>query len=60
VRVSSTARIHFQRNRYSVPIRHTHRVVSLRIYPAELVVVADGAVVPAMNAVSNATQRITT
>lgn len=45
VRVSATALIHFQRNRYSVPTRHAHRVVSLRIYPAELVVVAEGEVV---------------
>lgn len=45
VRVSSTALIHFQRNRYSVPTQQAHRVVSLRIYPAELVVVADGEVV---------------
>ena len=45
VRVSATALIHFQRNRYSVPTTHAHRVVSLRIYPAELVVVANGAVV---------------
>ncbi len=44
-RVSATALIHFQRNRYSVPTRHAHRVVSLRIYPAELVVVAEGKVV---------------
>ena len=45
LRVSATALIHFQRNRYSVPTTHAHRVVSLRIYPAELVVVANGAVV---------------
>lgn len=41
VRVSSTALIHFQRNRYSVPTEFAHRVVSLRIYPTELVIVAD-------------------
>lgn len=41
-RVSTTALIHYQRNRYSVPAEHAHRVVSLRIYPAELVVVAEG------------------
>jgi hypothetical protein len=45
VRVSATALVHFQRNRYSVPTQQAHRVVSLRIYPAELVVVADGEVV---------------
>lgn len=43
VRVSTTALIHYQRNRYSVPAEHAHRVVSLRVYPAELVVVAEGA-----------------
>lgn len=40
-RVSTTALITFQRNRYSVPAEYAHRVVSLRIYPAELVIVAD-------------------
>jgi transposase len=42
VRVTSTALIHFQRNRYSVPAEHAHAVLSLRIYPAELKLVADG------------------
>lgn len=42
VRVSATGLIHVQRNRYSVPTEHAHRVVSLRIYPFELVVVAEG------------------
>jgi len=42
IRVSSTALIHFQRNRYSVPSDYAHRVISLRIYPAELRLVADG------------------
>jgi transposase len=42
VRVSSTSLIHFQRNRYSVPTPYAHRVVSLHIYPATLVLVADG------------------
>lgn len=41
VRVSSTSLIHFQKNRYSVPTAYAHRVVSLHIYPTELVVVAD-------------------
>jgi transposase len=45
VRVSATALIHFQRNRYSVPTRHVNDVLSLRIYPTELVLVADGIVV---------------
>ena len=42
VRVSSTGLIHVQRNRYSVPTEYAHRVVSLRVYPFELVVVAEG------------------
>ena len=42
IRVSSTALIHFQRNRYSVPAEYAHRVISLRIYPAYLKMVADG------------------
>lgn len=42
VRVSATSLIHFQRNRYSVPTPHAHSVVSLRIYPESLVVVANG------------------
>ena len=42
VRVSSTALIHFQRNRYSVPAEHAHAVLSLRVYPTELRLVAEG------------------
>ncbi|HRD14754.1 MAG TPA: IS21 family transposase, partial [Mycobacterium sp.] len=42
VRVSSTALVHFQRNRYSVPTDHAHRVISLRIYPDALQFIADG------------------
>ena len=42
VRVSSTALIHFQRNRYSVPNELAHRVISLRIYPERLQLVAEG------------------
>ena len=42
VRVTSTALIHFQRNRYSVPAEHAHHVLSLRIYPAELRLMAEG------------------
>jgi hypothetical protein len=43
VRVSATALIHYQRNRYSVPCEWVNTVVSLRAYPARLVVVsADG------------------
>jgi transposase len=41
VRVSATGLIHVHRNRYSVPTEYAHRVVSLRVYPFELVVVAD-------------------
>lgn len=40
-RVSSTSLIHFERNRYSVPTPYAHRVVSLHIYPGQLVIVAD-------------------
>lgn len=39
VRVSPTALITFERNRYSVPVDYAHKVVSLHIYPTELVVV---------------------
>jgi transposase len=41
-RITSTALFHFQKCRYSVPTAYAHRVVSLRIYPAVLVIVADG------------------
>jgi hypothetical protein len=41
-RVSATALVHLQRNRYSVPTQFAHRVVSLRLYPTELIVMADG------------------
>ncbi|MDB5800592.1 MAG: integrase core domain protein [Rhodocyclales bacterium] len=41
-RVSSTALVHLQRNRYSVPAEYAHRVISLRIYPNTLLMVADG------------------
>ena len=46
-RVSSTALVHLQRNRYSVPSEHAHEVVSLRLYPDLLEVVADNARVAA-------------
>jgi len=44
VRVSSPGLIHFHRNRYSysVPTEYAHRVISLRIYPAEMMMVVDG------------------
>jgi transposase len=41
-RVSATGLVHLHRNRYSVPTEFAHRVVSLRVYPAELVVTAEG------------------
>lgn len=40
-RVSATGLVHLHRNRYSVPTEFAHRVVSLRVYPCELVVTAD-------------------
>ena len=40
-RVSSTSLVHLQRNRYSVPTEHAHEVVSLRLYPDRLEVVAE-------------------
>lgn len=42
-RVSSTALVHLQRNRYSVPTEHAHEVVSLRLYPDRIDVVAENA-----------------
>ena len=42
VRVTSTALVHFQRNRYSVPAEHAHAVLSLRVYPSELRLLAEG------------------
>jgi transposase len=42
VRVSATALIHYQRSRYSVPAELEHQVISLRVYPWELVLVAEG------------------
>jgi heme-degrading monooxygenase HmoA len=44
-RVSATSLIHWQRNRYSVPVECAHKAISLRIYPQELVVVHDEQVV---------------
>ncbi|MEZ5539233.1 MAG: IS21 family transposase [Pseudomonadales bacterium] len=40
-RVTGTALIHVQRNRYSVPVEYAHKVVSVRVYPEELVIVHD-------------------
>ena len=42
VRVSATALVHLQRNRYSVPTRYVNEVLSLRVYPDTLVLVTDG------------------
>ncbi len=42
VRVSATGLIHFQRNRYSAPTRHVNAILSLRVYPEQLVLMADG------------------
>lgn len=42
VRVSSTGLIHLERNRYSVPSDYAHQVVSLRLYPAHIEIVAEG------------------
>jgi transposase len=41
-RVTATALVHCLRNRYSVPSEYAHKVVSLRLYPTEVVAVADG------------------
>jgi hypothetical protein len=43
LRVSSTALVHLQRNRCSVPSEHAREVVSLRLYPDRLGVVAESA-----------------
>jgi hypothetical protein len=43
-RVSPTCLLHFERNRYSVPASYANRPVSLRVYAARLVVVAEGQV----------------
>jgi transposase len=41
-RVSSTALVHLERNRYSVPTEHAGSAVSLRLYHDRIVAVADG------------------
>jgi transposase len=45
LRVSPTGLIHIQRNRYSVPIGLAHEMVSVRLYPHEIAVVANNLVV---------------
>lgn len=44
-RVSSTCLITFEHNRYSVPASFANRVISLRVYPERLVIVAEAKVV---------------
>ena len=44
-RVSSTCLITFEHNRYSVPASFANRTISLRVYPARLVIVAEAHVV---------------
>ncbi len=41
VRVSATSPIHCQRNRYSVPTRYVNALLSVRIYPTQLVLMAE-------------------
>jgi len=43
-RVSPTCLIHFERNRYSVPASFANRPVSLRVYPDQIVIAAEGQV----------------
>jgi len=45
VRVSSTALVHYDRNRYSVDCRWSGKTVSVRAYAERIVMVADGQVV---------------
>jgi transposase len=45
VRVSSTALVHVDRNRYSVDCRHAGKTVSLRTYAERIVAVAGGQIV---------------
>jgi transposase len=42
VRVTSTALIHLERNRYSVPTEHANSAVSVRLYHDHIAVVAEG------------------
>ena len=44
-RVSSTCLITFEHNRYSVPASFANRVISLRVYPQQLLIVAEAQVV---------------
>ena len=53
-RVSSTCLVSVARNRYSVPCELAGQMVSTRLYPASVVVVADDAVVARHERLSNA------
>jgi transposase len=44
-RVSSTCLITYEHNRYSVPASFANRVISLRVYPERLVIVAEAQVI---------------
>lgn len=44
-RVTSTALVHFERNRYSVDCRHVGCTVALRAYADRIVILADGEVI---------------
>lgn len=44
-RVSSTCLVTFEHNRYSVPASFANRVISLRVYPERLVIVAEAQIV---------------
>jgi transposase len=44
-RVSPTCLVHLERNRYSAPASFANRPVSLRVYPEQIVVVAEGQVI---------------
>ena len=41
-RVSSTCLVMFERNKYSVPASYANRLISLHVYPAKLVCIAEG------------------
>ncbi|MDQ0627266.1 hypothetical protein QFZ39_006541 [Paraburkholderia graminis] len=44
-RVSPTSLVNFERNRYSVPASFANRPISLRVYAAKLVFIAEGQVI---------------
>jgi hypothetical protein len=44
-RVTSTALVHFERNRYSVECRYAGRTVAVRAYATRIVIVAEGLVI---------------